>query len=56
MDLTYLALQVMYRVRQESGAIPDEDRRHFEEYADRYIAAKGPAATLVGTWLKYIKR
>ena len=56
MDLTYLALQVMYRVRQESGAISDDDRRHFEEYADRYIAAKGPAATLVGTWLKYIKK
>ena len=56
MDLTYLALQVMYRVRQESGAISDEDRRHFEDYADRYIAAKGPAATLVGTWLKYIKK
>ena len=56
MDLTYLALQVMYRVRQESGAISDADRQHFEDYADRYIAAKGPAATLVGTWLKYIKK
>ena len=56
MDLTYLALQVMYRVRQESGVISDADRQHFEDYAERYIAAKGPAATLVGTWLKYIKK
>ena len=56
MDLTYLALQVMYRVRQESGVISDADRQHFEVYAERYIAAKGPAAMLVGTWLKYIKK
>ncbi len=56
MDLIYLALQVMYRVRQESGAISDEDRRHFEEYAERYIAANGPAAALVGTWLKYVRK
>ena len=42
MDLTYLALQVMYRVRQESGVISDADREHFEDYAERYIAAKGP--------------
>jgi len=56
MDLTYLALQVMYRVRQESGAISDEDRQHFEEYAERYISAKGPAAALVGTWLKYVRK
>ncbi len=56
MDLTYLALQVMYRVRQESGVISDADRQHFEAYAERYIAAKGPAAMLVGTWLKYIKK
>jgi hypothetical protein len=55
-DLTYLALQVMYRVRQESGAISDADRQRFEEYADRYVAAQGPAATLVGTWRKYIKK
>jgi hypothetical protein len=47
---------VMYRVRQESGAISDADRQHFEVYAQRYIAAKGPAEALVGTWLKYIKK
>ena len=29
MDLTYLALQVMYRVRQETGSLSDADRDHF---------------------------
>ena len=29
-------------------------RSSFVTYADRYIAAKGPQAALVGTWLKYV--
>jgi VWFA-related protein len=55
-DLLYLALQVMYRVRQESGSISDADRAHFVDYAARYTEAKGPQAALVGTWLKYVAR
>jgi VWFA-related protein len=54
MDLTYLALQVMYRIRQESGTLPDDDRRRFGEYAERYTAAKGAQAALVGSWLRYV--
>ncbi|MGE0460253.1 MAG: VWA domain-containing protein [Vicinamibacterales bacterium] len=54
LDLLYLALQVMYRVRQESGAIGEADRAHFVDYAARYTEGQGPQATLVGTWLKYV--
>lgn len=56
MDLTYLALQVMYRVRQETGSLSETDRDRFVTYADRYAAAKGPQAALVASWLKYIAR
>jgi tetratricopeptide (TPR) repeat protein len=56
MDLTYLALQVMYRVRQETGSLSQADRDRFVAYAGRYTAAKGPQAALVGTWLKYVTR
>lgn len=55
-DLLYLALQVMYRVRQESGALGESDRAHFVDYADRYTEAKGPQSALVGTWLKFVVR
>jgi hypothetical protein len=54
MDLTYLALQVMYRLRQETGSLADTDRERFVAYAARYTAAKGPQAALVGTWLKFV--
>lgn len=54
LDLLYLALQVMYRVRQESGAIGEADRARFVDYAARYTEGKGPQAALVGTWLKYV--
>jgi len=54
LDLLYLALQVMYRVRQETGAITEADRAHFVDYAARYAAGRGPQAALVGTWLKYV--
>ncbi|HVG86337.1 MAG TPA: VWA domain-containing protein [Vicinamibacterales bacterium] len=54
LDLVYLALQVMYRVRQETGAINEADRERFVTYATRYTAAKGSQAALVGTWLKYV--
>jgi tetratricopeptide (TPR) repeat protein len=56
MDLTYLALQVMYRIRQETGALADGDRDRFVTYAARYAAAKGPQAALVASWLKYIEK
>lgn len=56
MDMTYLALQVMYRVRQETGSLAEADRERFVTYADRYTAAKGSQAALVGTWLKYVAR
>jgi len=56
LDLIYLALQVMYRIRQETGALPDEDREKFVAYAGRYTAARGPQAALVGTWLKFVAR
>jgi hypothetical protein len=56
MDLTYLALQVMYRLRQETGSLPEADRERFLTYAARYSAAKGPQAALVDSWLKYIAK
>jgi VWFA-related protein len=56
MDLTFLALQVMYRLRQEAGSLPDADRARFAVYADRYTAAKGPQAALVATWLKFVAK
>jgi hypothetical protein len=46
----------MYRVRQETGTLAQEDRERFATYASRYAAAKGPQAALVGTWLKYVAR
>jgi hypothetical protein len=54
-DLLYLALQVMYRVRQESGALGESDRAHFD-YAARYTEVKGPQTALGGTWLKFVVR
>jgi len=56
MDLTFLALQVMYRLRQETGSLPDADRAKFLTYADRYIADKGPQAALVASWLKFVAK
>jgi VWFA-related protein len=56
MGLTYLALQVMYRLRQETGSLGDADRDRFAAYAARYTAAKGPQAALVGTWLKFVEK
>jgi VWFA-related protein len=55
LDLAYLALQVMYRVRQESGPLGEEDRARFARYAARYTEGKGPNAALVATWLKYVQ-
>jgi VWFA-related protein len=56
LDLAFLALQVMYRVRQESGPLNDEDKARFARYASRYTEGKGPNAALVATWLKYVQR
>jgi VWFA-related protein len=56
MDLTFLALQVMYRLRQEAGSLPEGDRAKFATYAERYTAAKGPQAALVATWLKFVAK
>jgi VWFA-related protein len=56
MDLTYLALQVMYRLRQETGTLPDPDRERFVAYAARYTAAKGAQSALVGSWMKFIAK
>jgi VWFA-related protein len=56
LDLTFLALQVMYRLRQEAGSLPETDRAKFVSYADRYTAGKGPQAALVATWLKFVAK
>ncbi len=56
LDLLYLALQVMYRVRQESGALNDADSARFTDYATRYAEAKGPQAALVATWQKFMTK
>jgi len=56
LDLLYLALQVMYRVRQESGALNDSDSGRFADYARRYADGKGPQAALVATWQKFMTR
>ncbi|MCC7126751.1 MAG: VWA domain-containing protein [Acidobacteria bacterium] len=55
-DLLYLALQVMYRMRQENGSLPDADRERFADYAHRYTEAKGPQAPLVATWLRFVEK
>jgi hypothetical protein len=54
--LLYLALQVMYRMRQEIGPLNDENRARFADYASRYAKAGGPNAALVASWQKYIER
>ncbi|MEZ5285617.1 MAG: VWA domain-containing protein [Vicinamibacterales bacterium] len=54
MDLTFLALQVMYRIRQETGALGGADRERFALYAARYTEQKGPQAPLVATWLRFV--
>jgi hypothetical protein len=56
MDLLYLALQVMYRLRQETGTLADADRDRFIDYAARYTAGRGPQAALVSTWLKFVQK
>ncbi len=55
-DLLYLALQVMYRMRQENGTLPEADRDRFVDYARRYTEAKGPQAPLVATWLRFVEK
>jgi hypothetical protein len=54
--LLYLALQVMYRMRQEIGPLNDENRARFADYASRYAKAGGQNAALVASWQKYIER
>jgi hypothetical protein len=46
----------MYRLRQETGSLPETDRAKFVTYADRYIADKGPQAPLVASWLKFVAK
>ena len=54
--LLYLALQVMYRLRQEMGPLNDESRARFADYAARYAKAGGQNAALVASWQKFIDR
>lgn len=56
LDLLYLALQVMYRMRQETGVLNDADSVRFADYAKRYADGKGPQAALVATWQKFMTR
>ncbi len=56
LDLLYLALQVMYRMRQETGELNDADSVRFADYAKRYADGKGPQAALVATWQKFMTR
>ena len=53
-DLLCLALQVMYRLRQENGVLPDANRARFADYAARYTPAKGEQAALVATRRRYV--
>jgi tetratricopeptide (TPR) repeat protein len=54
--LLYLALQVMYRMRQEIGPLNDENRARFADYAARYAKAGGQNAALVTSWQKFIEK
>jgi tetratricopeptide (TPR) repeat protein len=54
--LLYLALQVMYRMRQEMGPLSDADRSRFADYSARYATAGGSNAALVASWQKFIDR
>lgn len=56
LDLLYLALQVMYRMRQESGVLNEVESARFADYAKRYADARGPQAALVATWQKFMTR
>lgn len=56
LDLLYLALQVMYRMRQESGVLNGVESARFADYAKRYADGKGPQAALVATWQKFMTR
>jgi VWFA-related protein len=55
LDLLFMAVQILYRQHLTRPLAP-ADRTRFDEYADRYIAGKGPDAPLVDTWRKYVRR
>jgi hypothetical protein len=46
---------VLYR-RHLARPLNDEERKRFDDYAGRYIAAKGSDAALVETWRKFVAR
>jgi tetratricopeptide (TPR) repeat protein len=54
-DLLFVAIQVLYR-RHLARPLDATERNRFDEYAQRYIAAKGPEAALVDTWRKFVSR
>jgi VWFA-related protein len=54
-DLLFVAIQVLYR-RHLARPLDATERKRFDEYAQRYIAAKGPEAALVDTWRKFVSR
>jgi hypothetical protein len=54
-DLLFVAIQVLYR-RHLARPLNSEERARFDDYASRYIAAKGSEAALVETWRKFVAR
>jgi len=54
-DLLFTALQVLYRVRIDEGALTPAERDQFERWASAYTSANGPQAVLVDSWRQYIR-
>jgi tetratricopeptide (TPR) repeat protein len=54
-DLLFTALQVLYRVRIERGALDDDSQAQFERWADAYARANGPQTALVNSWRSYVR-
>lgn len=54
-DLLFTALQVLYRVRIEDGALSADAREQFERWAEAYARANGPQTALVDSWRQYIR-
>jgi hypothetical protein len=52
-DLLFVAVQVLYR-QHLSRPLAAAERTRFDQYAKRYLDAKGPDTALVQTWRKYV--
>ena len=54
-DLLFLAIQVLYR-QHLSRPLDPSDKQRFDDYAQRYLDARGGDTALVQTWRKYVSK